>query len=527
MRKAGFLSKVTGSAMVFFLLAANLAAAAPSEAKEGKEHSFLVGLTPGVAAKALDAPGIQMKDRWDDLNVVQIVASEAAIKGLEHNPNISYIEEDRTVYASSLGTNYTDGALTWGLQAVNAEQAWSQNATGQNIKVCVLDSGIDYDHPEFTRDGVSVIKASKNFVNDGHPDATDGAGHGTHVAGTIVGQTSNSGSRIGVAPDVDLYVARVLGDDGSGSTSGIINALSWCQQNNANIASLSLGSSRSSRTEKAAFDKAYQNGMLSIAASGNDGGAIGYPANYSSVVAVGAVDSSLNLASFSNYGKNQEVVAPGVATLSSIPRGTGIQSSAKETENGVDTSFSSVPLEFSGQGEVTGALVDSGLGDSADAFSGKPASGPWVALINRGSISFAEKIQNAVAQGASAVIIANNDTANPDDPGSFTLGSEGNWVPVVSVSYNSGNSIRSNGLGTGSVNVSSWDYSYFQGTSMATPHVSAVAALAWSANPQLTNEQIRNILQSTAVDLGTAGRDSSFGFGLVQADAAVQKARNF
>lgn len=520
MKKAGFLSKLTASVMVPLLLSANLAGAAPGEVKK---HSYLVGLTPGSSSKALQAPGIQVVDQWDKLNAVHIVASEAAISGLERNPNVTYIEEDRPVFASSTGS-YSDGALTWGLQAVHAEQAWSLNAAGQNIKVCVLDTGIDYGHPEFTRGGVSVIKGSKNFVTDGHPDAADGDGHGTHVAGTIVGQTAASGSKIGAAPGVDLYVARVLGDDGSGTTSGVINGLNWCQENKANIANLSLGSDRQSRTEQKAFDLAYQNGLLSIAASGNDGGRIGYPANYSSVVAVGAVDSSLALAGFSNYGKDQELVAPGVGTLSSVPRGTGMKTSTKEIESGIESAYRSGGLEYSGFGDVTGPLVDCGLADSISTCSGKPASGSWVALINRGTNTFAEKVQNAMAQGAAAAIIVNNDAANPDDQGSFTLGSAGSWIPSVSVSYNSGNSIRSGGLGTGNVNVTPWDYDFFEGTSMATPHVSAVAAIAWSVNPQLTNGQIRSVLQSTAQDLGTTGVDNSYGYGLVQADAAVQMA---
>ncbi|WJH35425.1 S8 family serine peptidase [Paenibacillus sp. CC-CFT747] len=514
-----FLSKVTGSALVFLLLAGNLVTAAPAE-----KHSYLVGLTPGVSPKALAAPGIELKEQWDKLGAVRIVASASAAKGLENNPRVSYVEEDRPVYASSTGTSYTDGEYTWGLQAVNAAQAWNLNATGQSMKVCVLDTGIDYGHPEFTRGGVSIIKGSQNFVNDGHPDATDGYGHGTHVAGTIAGQTSSSGSRIGVAPGVDLYVARVLGDDGSGTTSGIINGLNWCQQNGANVANLSLGSDRGSRTEEKAFDQAYQSGMLSIAASGNDGGRVGYPAHYSSVVAVGAVDSGLQLAGFSNYGREQELVAPGVGTLSSVPRGTGIRSSVQEGQNGTETGYTSIGLEYSAYGNVSGPLVECGLADTATSCSGRPQTGAWIALIDRGSNAFSEKLQNVMNQGASAAIIANNDTANADDPGSFTLGSAAAWIPAVSVSFNSGKAIRAGGLGTGTVTVSQWDYSYYEGTSMATPHASAVAALAWSANPKLTNDQIRSLLQKSSKDLGKAGWDSSYGYGLVQADAAVKLA---
>lgn len=519
MIKKGLLWKVTGSALSLLLLAANFVTAAPAE-----NHSYLVGMVHGVSPKALAAPGIEVKEQWDKLDAVHIEASPAAAQGLSHNPNITYVEDDRIVHATKAttkSTTYTDTSYTWGLQAVDAQAAWNLGATGQNIKVCVLDTGIDYGQPEFVRNGVSVIKASKNFIRDGHPDATDGYGHGTHVAGTIVGQTSNSGSRIGVAPGIDLYVARVLGDDGTGSTSGIINGLNWCQQNGTQIASLSLGSDRGSKTEQKAFDQAYQNGMLSIAASGNDSGPIGYPAKYSSVVAIGAIDRSLNLASFSNFGAEQEVVAPGVGTLSSVPRGTGMIPSASED----GTIYKSGAVEYSPYGNATGPLVECDLADSTTSCSNKPVSGSWIALISRGSNSFSDKITNAIAQGASAAIIINNDTVNPDDAGNFTLGSAGNWIPTISVSYNNGVSIRNNRLGSGNVTVNKWDYAYYEGTSMATPHVSAVAALAWSVNPNLTNKQIRSILQLSAKDLGTAGWDSSFGYGLVQADVAVQLAK--
>lgn len=517
--QAGIVSKVLSSMTVVLLLASNVVAAAPTD--KSQKHSYLIGLKPGASTKALHVPGVRIASHWANLEAMHIEASEAAASGLARNPNVSYIEEDRPVYATSDGGSYSDGALTWGLQAVHAEQAWSQNATGTNINICVLDTGIDYDQPEFTRNGVSIIKASRNFVNDGHPDARDGDGHGTHVAGTIAGQTDASGSRIGVAPNVNLYIARVLGDDGSGTTSSVISGMNWCQENNANIASLSLGSSKPSRTEQKVFDLAYMNNMLSIAASGNDSGKIGYPAKYDSVVAVGAVNSNLALAGFSNFGKDQELVAPGVGTLSSVPLGTALKGTVMVTENGTETPYRNNIIEFSNVGNATGPLVECGLADSTTSCNGKPETGSWIAFIDRGNISFTEKLQNVMTQGAAAAIIANNDTANPEDAGSFTLGAEGSWIPTVSISYNSGSNIRSGGLGSGIVNVSQWDYSYFEGTSMATPHVSAVAAIAWSANPSLTNEQIRSVLQNSSLDLGVSGRDNSFGYGFVQADAAV------
>jgi subtilisin family serine protease len=508
--------RLTALAAGLLLAISGLAGAAPKETTP----SYLIGLKPGTQAHSLALAGVTVDQTWDGLGAALVKASANGLKGLQNNPNIEYIEEDRTVYALHHGAPYSDNATyTWGLQAVHAPEAWAAGATGTGIKVCILDTGIDYGHPEFFKNGVSIIKGSKNFVNDGHPDATDGNGHGTHVAGTVAAQLGSP--RKGVAPNVELYIGRVLGDDGSGSTTGVINGVNWCSGTvHAHIISLSLGSTRSSKTEQKAFDNAYNNGVLSIAASGNDGGAIGYPAGYASVVAVGAVTPSLSLADFSNFGTKQELVAPGVSIYSSVPRGTGQAASAAESGTG----YVANALEFSPIGSVSGPLVECGLADSTSSCTGKPASGAWIALINRGTVTFADKVNNVIAQGASAAIIANNDTANPDDAGSFTLGAAGSWIPTVSVSYNSGVAIRAGGLGIGTVAVTATDYDYFDGTSMATPHVSAVAAVAWSVNPALRNTDIRAILQQSAWDLGAPGRDSSFGYGLVQADAAASLA---
>jgi serine protease len=501
---------------VAIIASASVAGAAPSQ---GQAKSYLIGLKPGVSAKGFGIAGMQVGSQWENIRVAQVMANPAALEALKNNPNIEFIEEDAPRY--TMGT-FADGTYTWGLDAVNAPEAWTAlGHKGTGIKVCILDTGIDMGHPEFYRGGVSIVKAAQNFTTS--PNGTnDIVGHGTHVAGTIAGQLNASGSYIGVAPGVDLYIAKVLGDDGSGLTSWILNGANWCAAQGANILSMSLGGSLKSKTEEKAYDAIYNSGKLIIAAAGNDGTSrLSYPAGYANVISVAAVDENLAKASFSQYNSDVELAAPGVNTLSSVPRGTGSHSTVSEGS----TSYKSAGLEYAPNGTVTGPLVECGLADTTTSCTGKPASGAWIALISRGSIAFADKVNNVMAQGASAAIITNNDTALPDDAGSFTLGAAGNWIPTASVSYNSGVAIRSGGLATGTVSLTAWDYAYFQGTSMATPHVSAVAALAWSAKPALTNATIRSVLQTTAQDLGAAGRDTSFGYGLVQADAAVNLAK--
>jgi subtilisin family serine protease len=508
--------RVSSLLFVFLLLAANLAVAAPKD----QSRSYLVSLVPGASAESIVGPGVTLVSDWSDIQAAQVMTTPSGAALLAKNPSVEYVEEDFPRKALSLP--YADGDLTWGLQAVKAQEAWNLGATGQGIKVCVLDTGIDPNHPEFTRDGGSVIAGVENFTSS--PTTFSVHPHGTHVSGTIAGQTNASGSKIGVAPGVDLYMAKVLGDDGYGETAWIINGLRWCQSQGANIASLSLGSDHASGVESKAFLDAWKSGMLIVAAAGNDeNNRLSYPAGYEPVISVAAVDSKLQKASFSQWNSDVEVSAPGVATLSSVPVDTGLIIGV--TEGGQSYAAGSVEFAPVPADSVTAPLVECGIADTTTSCTGKPASGQWTALISRGSISFAQKVTNVMAQGATAAIIANNDKANPDDVGSFTLGAEGAWIPTVSVSYNSGAAIRAGGLGEGTVTFTPWNYAYMQGTSMATPHAAAVAALAWSANPGLTNQQMRDILDGTALHLGKEhGRNFQYGYGLVQADAAVQAA---
>ncbi len=481
--------------------------------------SYLVGLRDASGARNLRAAGFNVAAEFGRERAAQVITDAAGAARLQNNPNVTYVEPDRIVQANA---NFADkGEITWGLDAVDAPDVWN-TTTGEGVTVCILDTGLDFDHREEM--GARVV-GEANFVSDGHMTAEDGNGHGTHVAGTIAAQPDGTGV-VGVAYSVDLLIARVLGDDGSGSTSGVVRGVNWCVDEGADILSLSLGSDQASITEERAFQAAWDAGRLSIAASGNDGVTTPhYPSGYSTVVAVGAVDHRLSLAGFSNYGPKQEVVAPGVHVLSSVPYEIGRTTTV--TENG--TEYPSNVVEFSPLGSLNAQLVECGIADTTTSCGSVPG-GEWIALISRGSITFADKVKNVMAQGAAGAIITNNDTANRDDVGNFTLGSAtpsrtDEWIPTVSVSYNSGVAIRRHGLGTGGITVENSEYAYFDGTSMATPHVSAVAALAWSANSGLTNAQLRSILGSTATDLGARGRDDLYGNGLVQADAAVAAAQ--
>jgi subtilisin family serine protease len=257
----------------------------------------------------------------------------------------------------------------------------------------------------------------------------------------------------------------------------------------------------------------YNNkGVLLIAAAGNDGTtATSYPAGYTTVVSVAAIDSAKNVASFSQKNSDVELAAPGVGVLSTV---SYIESNSV-TVGG--STFVANHVENAGRGTATGTLVYGGLGSATDAsWAGK------VVLVDRGTNSFYDKVHNVELSGGLACVIANNAS------GGFlgTLG-DGNssTIPAISVSQEDGAVLKT--LVNASATVSSAvqqnanGYDYFDGTSMATPHVSGVAALIWSKYPGATNVQVRQALTSSAQDLGAAGRDTSYGYGLVQAKAAL------
>ncbi|MBI2569427.1 MAG: S8 family serine peptidase [Candidatus Schekmanbacteria bacterium] len=191
---------------------------------------------------------------------------------------------------------------------------------------------------------------------------------------------------------------------------------------------------------------------------------------------------------------------------------------ASGTVAATGASLSLFPMTYSGKATVTGTLYNCGLATTAsDCPAGVSGN---IALVQRGSVSFSQKATSAQTAGAAAVVIYNN--ADGDFYG--TLGEDSGWGPVVSSSKAQGEALLALGNAAVTIAVTPSSYSTYAGTSMATPHVAGVAALVRAANPGLSNQQVRDLLTSTATDLGTAGRDNSFGYGLVDAAAAVDAA---
>ena len=216
------------------------------------------------------------------------------------------------------GGSVTQPAQTtpWGIARVGAPVSGN---TGTGIKVAIIDTGIDLDHPDLAAN----VKTGANFVNTSKSPEDDN-GHGTHVAGTV-GALDNAIGVVGVAPTASLYPVKVLDRRGSGTWSGVASGIGWAADNGMHVANMSLGGGASTTVENACAN-AETAGVLLVAASGNSGDGststteLSYPAAYSSVVAVGATTSGDGLASFSNTGSFVDVSAPG-ASVSSTYKG--------------------------------------------------------------------------------------------------------------------------------------------------------------------------------------------------------------
>ncbi|MGD2250738.1 MAG: S8 family peptidase [Candidatus Methanofastidiosia archaeon] len=250
-----------------------------------------------------------------------------------------------------------------------------------------MDTGIDMDHPDLQaniKGGFNAIVPARKYKDPNNFD--DDHGHGSHCAG-IVAAVDNDIGVVGVAPEAWLYGVKVLDGSGSGYTSDCIEGIEWCTNNGMEVISMSWGSYDDDQALHDTIDAAWNAGAVLVAAAGNEGyeNPDLYPAGYSSVMAISATDSSDNVTSWSNYGSEIEVAAPGASIYSTCKNG------------GYDT---------------------------------------------------------------------------------------------------------------------------MSGTSMACPHVSGVAALILAVT-NYSNSQVRNEIQSTAEDLGASGWDPYYGYGLVDAEAAV------
>lgn len=263
-------------------------------------------------------------EKIKDLKIIRgksVLLSPRAEKDLIKRAEVLRIDPDVEVFAlekpNVIKTSRTRSGqtLTWNIDRVDAEISWGIS-TGDPVKVGIIDTGIDLSHPDLKNN----IKGGYNAINP-RKSPNDDNGHGTHVAGIVAALNNNVGV-VGVGPNIDLYAIKVLGASGSGYLSDVIEGLEWAIQNKMDVVNLSLGTDQNIESLYEAILSAYHAGITIVAAAGNTGGNVLYPAAYPEVIAVSAVDQNNQIASFSSRGSEIDLTAPGVSIYSTYKRKT-------------------------------------------------------------------------------------------------------------------------------------------------------------------------------------------------------------
>jgi subtilisin family serine protease len=482
----------------------------------------------GTLLRAIDTtPRDRGVAAFEHLDSFAADLSEAEARRLGDSRNVRYVEPvaERHILGTTPGRtapdtlrNFDGQTIPAGVDLLRAREVWGVTR-GESINVVVIDTGVDYRHPDLAgawAGGFNALTQSNDPMDDHN--------HGTHVAGTIAAADNDLGV-VGVAPGVRLWGVKALKEDGTGTTEQMVSAINWVigQKRSLGgnwIINLSIGSQIANLAEGEAIARAIDEGILVVAASGNDSTEmtavpVSYPGAYPGVLAMGAVDDRLQHASFSNQGTSLGAVAPGVDVLSSVRLGAGILSGVAADIG----AFDGTPLDGSPKGTFTGKAVYCGIGRPQDfpaAVSGN------IAVIRRGGeMTFADKARSARMAGAIAVVIVDYAEStthqftliNWADPDAHTF----DWPVSLALRNEDGERLIAAWNATITVTNLTDDYTVKSGTSMSSPHGAAVAALVWSVAPAARAADVVNAMKVKATDLGPPGFDVVYGHGILNA----------
>lgn len=296
--------------VIILLLAAVLLSPLPALAAEarGVIVKYKPGQVPLSALPSAGAPGRQLAR----LGVVPVPKGpsesvDSLLSRFQRDERVEYVEPDYARRALAVYPNDSLFGQQWALARLKLPQAWEATLGSREMVVAVVDSGVDAGHEDLA----GRLLPGYDFVNDdAFPE--DGVGHGTFVAGIIGALTDNGIGMAGVAWEVTLLPVQVLDSNGYGYDSDIAAGIIFAADQGARVINLSLGGAEYSQTLAEAVAYAEGKGVVVVAAAGNDGGPVIYPAAIPEVVAVGAIQQDGSVWVKSNRGAGLDVVAPGI-----------------------------------------------------------------------------------------------------------------------------------------------------------------------------------------------------------------------
>ena len=444
-----------------------------------------------------------------DLRIIDAISADvppSRMDKLNNSRAVKAIYPDRKVHALLANTvPLIHASDVWQLQ-----DAEGNNVTGKGVLVAVLDTGVDYMHPDLGGGLGPEYKVVRgyDFVNDDN-DPMDDNGHGTNVAGIV----ASNGNLKGVAPDAKLLAYKVLDKSGLGNVSDVIAGIEEAIEDGADIMSMSFGFPSPSPFGFFPLDltinRAVTKGVIIVAAAGNEGPylrTINSPASHERVIAVG------------------DTLDESILEVRTLP------------ENKVQV-LESLPMKFSPHTSVTGELAYAGLGYPENFSSANTSFTGKISLIKRGILTFEEKVKNAFNAGAIGAIIFNKESGDflgtlvnksqipavsiTDEEGEYLLDllNASNEPVIVNLTIKESIWVRSSRGPAGSsikpdlvapgcwINTTAKDGRYvgnkvIEGTSFSAPHVSGACALLLQLHPDWTPGMIKAALMNNAKDLG-------------------------
>lgn len=282
---------------------------------ENDLEKVIISFEDSIDYQTLEDMGAEIHSELDAISSVIATIPSSTFMKADTDVSVKTISEEQIFKAAVQQPS-------WGYQQIKAPSALKTGYTGKGVKIAVIDSGINSQHPDLkVTGGASMIDGSSPF--------NDGAGHGTHVAG-VIAALNNSIGVIGTAPDAELYSVKVLASNGAGTLEDVLDGLQWAINQKMDIINLSLTTGSNIPELQAMLKKANDLGIIVVAAAGNiesvnangtfvqEQQDVLYPARYSSVIAVGSTDTNNRLSGFSYRGPSVELAAPGEGIYSTF-----------------------------------------------------------------------------------------------------------------------------------------------------------------------------------------------------------------